>query len=197
MIKYLLICTVLIMSLGIFACDSDTEREGEAEEAAAQQGNLPGGTVVYQAPDGWMKEQPSSSMRRAEYRLPGQEGKEDATLAVFFFPGTGGSVQANLDRWYNQFNQPDGSPTREHVDQQKMEVNGLPVTVVQVNGTFLQGRSMMPNASEEEKENYAMWAAIVETANGPWFFKAVGPQETIEYWQPQFKEFVQTFAVHP
>ena len=32
----------------------------------------------------------------------------------------------------------------------------------------------------DETPNYAMHAAIVETASGPWFFKAVGPIAEID-----------------
>jgi len=30
-------------------------------------------------------------------------------MAVFVFPGGGGGVQANINRWVSQFKQPDGS----------------------------------------------------------------------------------------
>src|ERR1044072_9534883 len=54
-----------------------------------------------QAPDGWISEQPSSTMRVAQYRLPGDAG--DANLAVYYFgPGQGGSGEGNPGRWVEQ-----------------------------------------------------------------------------------------------
>ena len=46
-------------------------------------------------------------MRVAQYGLPGPAG--EATLGIFFFgPGQGGSVEANIERWFGQFKQEDG-----------------------------------------------------------------------------------------
>ncbi|NUO83178.1 hypothetical protein HUU05_24160 [candidate division KSB1 bacterium] len=157
---------------------------------------MPAGEVIYTAPADWVVQPPSSSMRKAEFRWPGAEGNEDAELAVFFFPGTGGSVQANLDRWYGQFKQADGSATAQRAHTEKVDANGLVVTVTHVTGTYLKSQSpMMMSGPVEEKPNYAMLAAIVETANGPWFFKATGPEATITHWRPSFDAFVKSLRV--
>ena len=55
--------------------------------------------------------------------------------------------------------------------------------------------TMMMGGPVEELKDYAMLAAIVETANGPWFFKATGPENTIEHWRQTFNEFVQSFKI--
>lgn len=192
--KLSLLCLALTLSL--FACKSNekTADESQPNHAVAQQ--LPLGEVAYTAPEGWVAEHPSSNMRKAQFRLPGVAGLEDGELVVFHFPGTGGSVQANLDRWYGQFKQPDGSATRDRAQPQQVQANGLNVTTVSVTGTFLKSQSpMMMSGPFDEMPDYLMWAAIVETANGPWFFKAVGPQKTMEHWQPSFDAFVQTLRV--
>src|SRR6185369_2986306 len=41
------------------------------------------GDLTFKAPDGWTSEPPSSSMRAAQYRLPGESG--DANLVVYYF----------------------------------------------------------------------------------------------------------------
>src|ERR1039458_6942236 len=48
---------------------------------------------------------PSSAMRLATYFLPASAGDaERPELAVFWFgPGKGGSVDANVERWFSQF----------------------------------------------------------------------------------------------
>ncbi len=164
-----------------------------------QQGKLPPGhpslgELKYEVPKGWISEQPASKMRRAQFRLPGVQGSKDAILGVFYFPGGGGSVEDNLNRWYGQFKQPDGSTTASHVQRQEKEVNGLKVTVVYVTGTYLQPQNpMMMSGPVEEKSGYAMLAAIVDTPQGPWFFKAVGPQKTIDHWRDSFTKFVDSF----
>jgi len=148
----------------------------------------------YTVPDGWVSEQPKSRMRLAQFRLPGQDGAEDAELAVFVFPGTGGSVNANLARWYGQFKQPDGAASEDKADVKKQKVHDLEVTLVYVTGTYLQSTSpMMMGGPVKEVPSSAMFAAIVETGTDPWFFKAVGPQSTIDHWRPSFDALVQSF----
>ncbi|MDZ7268112.1 MAG: hypothetical protein ONB48_09570 [candidate division KSB1 bacterium] len=170
--------------------------EKKTDDSPAQQENSHpalAGEVSYTAPDGWIAEPPSNNMRKAQFRWPGVEGAADGELVVFHFPGTGGSVQANLDRWYGQFKQPDGSDTRDHAEQRQLRVNGLDVTVVSVTGTYLKSQSpMMMSGPFDELPDYAMLAAIVAMPNGNWFFKAVGPQKTIAHWRASFDAFVQT-----
>ena len=157
---------------------------------------LPAGELDYTVPKGWEQEQPSSQMRKGQFSLPGSEGAESAEMAIFFFPGQGGPVEANLMRWYGQFRAPDGKPISEPVEKQSFDVNGIPVTIVYVIGTYLQAKSpAMMGGPVEEMTEYAMLAAIAETANGPWFFKTTGPQKTIEYWRTGFDEFVQSFHI--
>lgn len=156
---------------------------------------LPDGEVAYTVPRGWVSETPRSKMRLAQFRWPGYEGANDAVLAVFFFPGTGGSVEANLARWYGQFKQPDSTSTLYHVQKSYRIINGIPVTLVYVTGTYIRPKNpmMMMGGPVEELPDYAMLAAIAETKNGPWFFKAVGPQKTVDHWRSSFDEFVKSF----
>jgi len=135
-------------------------------------------------------------MRKDQYALPGVDGAGDGEMVVFFFPGAGGGVEDNLKRWYGQFKQPDGSATEEHVELKQVTANNLPVTLAYVTGTYLQSTSpMMMGGPVEERPDYSMLAAIVETAEAPWFFKATGPKKTIDHWRPSFDAFVKTFRV--
>jgi hypothetical protein len=178
---------IIALSLFIMACKSDKETSG-SEEVTQKPG------LNYQVPEGWISEEPESVMRKAQFRLPGINGYNDASMSVFVFPGTGGTVDANLQRWFGQFEQPDGSPSAEKAVIEKQIVNNLSVTVVYLTGTYLKSVTprMMGREVEEEPES-AMLAAIVETDKNPWFFKAVGPQKTIDHWRTSFNEFVRSF----
>ena len=201
--KLLLFCFVFI--IGCSSKPKNDEKTQATEGASAKMEdvhgggmssmeNAQGGEVTFKAPDGWLAEAPNNPMRKAQYRLPGPAG--DGEMAVFFFPGAGGSVNANLDRWYGQFKQPDGTQTKDKVVSQNKEVNGLKVTVVYVTGTYLKSRdASMMGGPVDEMANYAMRAAIVETTNGPWFYKAVGPQKTIDSWSNGFDELVNSFTM--
>lgn len=69
----------------------------------------------FKAQADWVAEKPSSNMRLAQYKLPKAEGDtEDASLVLYFFGSNqGGSVQANLERWISQIEQPDGSSSKD------------------------------------------------------------------------------------
>lgn len=179
-----------------FACSSGSQPPpaGEPVDFSGSPGTATSsGNLHFHAPEGWIEEQPSSQMRRAQYRLPGQRGEDDAELAIFVFPGTGGSVQANVDRWIGQFTQPDGSSSAEKAEINKREVNGLPVTFVSLTGTYDPG-SMAPMAggTSEPQEGYKMLAAIIETTSDPWFLKLTGPETTVDYWKDSFDAFVES-----
>ncbi|NIA29631.1 MAG: hypothetical protein GWP06_06925 [Actinobacteria bacterium] len=192
--KKFTLLSIIFLSVSILSCNSEKKSESNQTQGMQQKGNLPGGEVLYTVPQGWISEQPSGSMRRAQFRLPGANGQDDGVLAVFFFPGSGGSVQSNLSRWYNQFTQPDEKQTHEIAKVEKKTVHGLPVTITFATGTFHKSASSMTMGGPKvELPNYALLAAIVETNKGPWFFKAIGPEKTLLRWKQSFYEFVDSF----
>jgi len=144
-------------------------------------------------PAGWVEQTPTSSMRQAQFSLPKADGDTaDGELVVFYFgPGQGGSVEANIDRWIGQIGQPDGSSSKDKAKTSKKVVSGFPVTIVDVSGTYQA--SMMPGSSERHNNpGYRMLAAVVESSEGPWFFKLVGPEKTIAKWSGSFDQFINT-----
>jgi hypothetical protein len=147
--------------------------------------------LQFQTPDGWISEQPSSSMRVAQYRLPGDAG--DASLVVFFFgPGQGGPVEANLDRWIGQMKQPDGSSSKEKAKTETTTINGMKVTLLDVAGTYSAGDMMGGAGTPQDKPNSRMRAGVFETAKGAYYVKLVGPEKTIERWDQAYMAFIKS-----
>jgi hypothetical protein len=152
------------------------------------------GELRYKVPDGWMSEHPSSSMRAAQYKLPKAEGDgEDGSLVLYYFgEGQGGSVQANLDRWTGQMVEPDGSSSKDKAKTETLTVNGLKVTTLDVIGTYTA--EMSPGSGTlNNKSNYRLRAAIVETPKGAYFAKLVGPEKTVARWDQAFVDYVKSF----
>ena len=114
------ICLMSLFLLALISCQADKKREVEnkSERSEVRRGvkALPSGEIRYTVPEGWRKQQPSSSMRKGQFSLSGVGGAGAAELVVFSFPGGGGTVDANLKRWYAQFKQTDGSATEDHVE---------------------------------------------------------------------------------
>jgi hypothetical protein len=171
---------IAILLLAFFAC----------QKKPTQTVDL--GAVTLAADPVWQTVTPSSSMRKAQFTLPRvADDAEDAELAVFYFgPGQGGSVEANLQRWYGQFSQPDSSASAEKAKTANEVVDGMNLTTVDLSGTYVG--SMMPGAEAQNKPNFRMLAAVLETSQGPYFFKLVGPEKTIAHWANSFSEFVKS-----
>jgi hypothetical protein len=137
------------------------------------------GPFLLTPPAGWEERKTSSSMRAAEWRIPGVKGQEDGELVVYHF-GTGGAggVQANIDRWVGQFAQADGSPSKGKAKIGELKVAGQKATVVEVSGRYVA--AVKPGASEKlDKPEWQMFAAIVESPAGAYYFKMLGPVETV------------------
>lgn len=87
------------------------------------------GGITVSIPDGWDSEPPSNSMRKAQYRLSGDDGDAELVVTHFGMRGAGG-VDANIARWKGQFADSDGGKIR------KLTVSGMNVTVLDISGTF-------------------------------------------------------------
>lgn len=181
---------LLLPLLLFFACsEQSSEQSSETQRTVST-----GGTPTWKMPEGWIEETPSSPMRKAQYSLPHVEGDaEDCSVVIFHFPG-GGSAQANLQRWYGQFKQPDGRSSADVAEVKHATVNGLKQTTVALTGTFLFKENMM-SQNATEKPNFKMLAAVIETGGGPWFVKCVGPEKTVTKWQSSFNDFLATFRL--
>jgi hypothetical protein len=157
-------------------------------------GSQPGtsASLKYDVPAGWLASTPSSSMRVAEFTLPrAAPDDEDAALVIYYFGGSGGSVQANLDRWISQMRQPDGRPSSDVATKTTFESHGLPITLLDLTGTYVAAVS--PGASEHyDKPGFRLRAAVVETPNGPYFIKLTGPERTVARWDDAFAHFLES-----
>jgi hypothetical protein len=148
--------------------------------------------LTFTTPDGWKASPPSSSMRVAELTLPRASGDaEDAQLVVYYFGGSGGSVDANIQRWIAQMQQPDGRPSSAVAKKETRTVNGLTLNLVDVGGTYVA--EMAPGSSaHNNKPNFRLRAGVVQTPKGPYFIKLTGPAKTVARWDAAFNQFVSS-----
>jgi hypothetical protein len=144
----------------------------------------------FDAPAEWSAAPSSSSMRLAEWKFASQ-----AEIVIFFFgAGQGGPVEANLERWYGQFEQPDGSATRERARVTQSTIGELKITRADVSGTFVA--PIRPGAAERRNEpDYRMIAAVVEGPGGPWFIRFLGPRAEISKGEASFDTFLGTLRL--
>ena len=150
------------------------------------------GALRFDAPAGWSSRAASSGMRVAEFVLPRDAADgDDGELIVYFFGGTGGSVDANIERWIAQMQQPDGTPSKNAARRGERTVNGLKVTTIDVNGTYIA--EVRPGSTERHnKPGYRLRAAVVMTPKGPYFIKAVAPTKTMARWDSSIEAFLRS-----
>ncbi len=147
----------------------------------------------YEAPAEWVPKPSPSSMRVAQWELLGDDAP--AEVVIFYFgEGGGGGVDANLDRWFGQFEQPDGSSTREKATITERSVNGLELTIVDMRGTFVA--PVRPGAPQRNhRPGQRMIAAVVEGGTGPWYIRVLGPVATVTKWEASVEAFLSSLRL--
>lgn len=131
-------------------------------------------------------------MRVAEFAVPRAPGDgEDAELVVYYFGGSGGGVEANIERWLGQMQQPDGRPSSAVARRQSRTIGGLRVTLVDVSGTYVA--EVRPgSADRHNRPDYRLRAAVVETPGGPYFIKLAGPAQTVGAADAAYERFLSS-----
>jgi hypothetical protein len=162
----------------------------EAESSSVPQ---PGDRTIFvgqkkmTAPENWVPKPPAMQMIAQEFSVPAAEGdQQDGRVTVMV---AGGSIEANLDRWMNQFAQPDGSKTSDRVKVEKKTVGGQEVHLADLSGTYHDSRGMMGPAVD--RPDYRMLAAIIPTAEGNYFIKFYGPKKTVSQNENAFHTMIE------
>ena len=150
----------------------------------------------FAVPAGWTRVPASSEMRAAQWRLPRATGAaEDGEAILFFFgAGKGGGAAENLERWYGQFTQPDGKPSKDAAVVTVRTVSDLKVTSVDLSGIYTA--QMKPGDGAAPRPETRMLAAAVEGPGGPWFFRIVGPAATVAAAAADFQQMLQSLEAH-
>jgi hypothetical protein len=155
--------------------------------------------LVWDAPTSWtVVDVPKTGPRKASYKVDkvGAD-KEDATVDVMFF-GTGakGDVQKNFKDWFGQFDGDVGAAAkRESAKTQgglDAEIVDTPPGTFKVALTPPIGPKKQPPV-QMVKEKWRMHAAAVRTPDrGTWFFRMVGPDETVQAARPAFRRMIES-----
>jgi len=142
-------------------------------------------------PAGWLAQTPGSSMRLAQYRIP---GPPEAELVVYYFgPGQGGSVDANAARWSSQFTNVQGKPVKPNIRQ--LRASAPRVTLVELHGNYARGMGM--GTDNSVKPDHALMAAVVETPKGNAFIQLWGPESTVSAARNDYLDFLKNLKLNP
>ena len=138
--------------------------------------------LTWKAPPEWPAGPNPSSMRIATHKVPrAPKDAEDAELSI---SRAGGDVEANVQRWVEQF---EGTGKETHSEK---HVRGLAITVVEVEGTYQGGMG----AASAPRQGWALLGAIVPTPEQPYFFKLTGPAATVHAARAKFDALLDGVA---
>jgi len=166
------------------------DSKGRMTSMASDGGVRPQTDLTWTAPAGWVSETPSSSMRKAQYSLPGAPGDSgEGQCAIFYFgPGQGGDVQANVSRWASQFTDSSGNHPTPSVTEGT--IAGMKVLKVTLEGTYTP--SPMMGGDLTPKPDSLLLGAIAEGPDSNWFFKCTGPRKTLEAHRKEFDALIDS-----
>jgi hypothetical protein len=146
------------------------------------------GKFTLEAPATWQRKQPRTRIVEHEFEVPVAKGDENAGRVTLM--GAGGGVEANIQRWFGQFTQPDGANTSDKAKVKKTSLAGQDVHLIDVSGTYLDRPG--PAAPGVERPGYRMLAAVIATKDlGTYFIKFYGPERTVADNEKAFLKMIE------
>jgi len=120
-------------------------------------------------------------MRKGSYAIAGDGGEAD--LAITAFPGDVGGDLANLNRWRGQIQLPPVAPAEFEASRERLERNGLQMTVVDIVGTGAGAQRIL--------------GAMIPYGGATWFVKLMGPDALVAKEKAAFTAFLDTVKATP
>ncbi|MFN0205083.1 MAG: hypothetical protein ACKVS6_02070 [Planctomycetota bacterium] len=158
-------------------------------------GKVTAAGIEFEVPKGWKYTKPASTMRVAELLVPSSGGDSaDAGIIVFFFKGGAGNFDQNVDRWASQLSLPDGTPlTRDKATIRELQLGAATAKIFEGDGNFTD---TTPTGEVKGKIAGAkMIVAMLDQADGGYFFKLTGPARTVTDAKPIFEEMLKSVKV--
>jgi hypothetical protein len=162
-----------------------------ADEMAPRDVTLADGALVFTAPAEWKSIEPANRIIEHELAVPAKDGEAEGAARLTIM-AAGGSVEANIARWVGQFKGTEGGADRSAAKTEKLDIGGMPATLVDLSGTYVDS-PRGPFGPKVERPDYRLVGAIVETkGEGVYFFKLIGPEKTVEEGAEKVREVVGT-----
>lgn len=167
-----------------------------SEDPAALTIKLADGRIQLQAPPNWEARKPQTRIVEYEFAVAPVEGDQESARVTVM--GAGGGVEANIQRWIDQFEQADGSSTKEKSKVEQKEIAGAQVHMVTITGTYKDrpGGGPFTRTAIVPRPNYRMLGAVIVTPNrGHYFVKLYGPDKTVAAQDEAFRAMLGTLKV--
>lgn len=143
-------------------------------------------SLSFERPSKWEWVPTQSQMRKAVLKVPQTSGEPGEVIFFHFGEGGAGGTQANIDRWFRQFQEPKDK-IKARTEESKVGASKL--TYVFAEGTYMSG---MPGTPPTPKPGFAMVGAILEDPAGHIFIRYTGPKALVESTTADFKKLVES-----
>lgn len=154
--------------------------------AADAPANFKVSEFTFQRPEAWGWVATRSSMRAAQLEVPKGSATEPGEVVFFHFgPGNAGGTQANVERWFGQFQEPKKDI---HAKTEERKIGKRTVTYVRAEGTYLSGA---PAGPKTPKAGFGLLGAIIEAEQGNVFVKMTGPKPVVQGAGQAFEKMIQ------
>jgi hypothetical protein len=146
------------------------------------------GGILWDITAPFVRREPKSPVRAAEY---GVDGDASAELVVFHFGEEKVSIEAQIQGWLIQVDQPDGSDSAQKAKRGELKLGPLTINTVEVSGIYT-GPVAMPGVQVTPEQASILLGAIVSGPKGPVMFKLTGPRGSIERARPAFEQLLHS-----
>ncbi len=168
--KSLATALALSFSIAFVACAEDKPAEKPAPKEVKIE------DITLKIPADWKQEEPSNNLRNAQYEIAAVKGDGRCEMYVSFFKGTGGGVEANIERWLQQF-EADG---RDAKVVQGTCAQG-PYVYVEITGTYNMPVGPPIRRQTQKVEGARMLGVILGIeGKGNYFLRLTGGVNTVE-----------------
>ncbi len=139
-------------------------------------------------PASWIWIPPRSIFTLSNYVLPGIQGEESGMFTISEFDiEEGGGFDMNVLRWKDHFRNNEGAPIKPVISI--IDINGRDSQMVHLKGEY------MGAGAAWHKPGYTLLVVLYEDDTKRYFFKLLGPTETISAHRDSFYESLLSLEV--
>ena len=164
----------LLAALAIFPASTQAQ-EAKAEEKT-QAIKAARGMLELQVPESWKRSSKRSTIIEYEFFAPA-DAKDAESRARITMMASGGTIKQNIERWYGQFQQPDGGSTKDRAKVKEFKADGQTVHWVDITGNFQErmGGGPFSGGKTVTRTDHRMLGAIIVAGRLQYFVKMTGP----------------------
>ena len=130
------------------------------------------GTFISKKPISWIWTAPQTLIATNNYTLPQKDAKKNAYFTIRQFSNREeGNLEDNIKRWTTLFRTNDGGPITAKIET--IEIPNRNTTKISFKGEY------MGSAGTWHSKNYSLVIVVLKEGTETFFFKLLGPTDTI------------------